>query len=247
MSALRVRAAIAAAVLSVCVATTRTHNPIARHCRWSRSVPPERRSFPRSKVGDRTRMARSSSCSATTTGTRVNRWIFRSGRTTGSSRAAPITASRPDSSPASTHGVFAIRVPKDFGNKKLTWTITVNGQTTSVAFWTNPPYWIDFFEHAASGNKPPVIKFAANGPELTGPPLGFAQTLSAAVGQPVHTEAVGIGCAGAAKRRRRGTGRAARPRQPESRAARRHRRWASDRRRRAAAAPPPPANRRTSP
>jgi hypothetical protein len=85
--------------------------------------------------------------------------------------------------PSRQHGVFAIRVPKDFGEKKLTWTITVNGQTTSVAFWTNPAYWIDFFEHAASGNKPPVIKFAANGPELTGPPLGVAQTLSVGVGQ----------------------------------------------------------------
>jgi hypothetical protein len=87
--------------------------------------------------------------------------------------------------PSRHHGVFAIRVPKDFGQNKLTWTITVNGQTSSVAFWMNPQYWIDFFEHAASGNKPPVIKFAAKGPELTGPPLGVAQTLSAAVGQPV--------------------------------------------------------------
>jgi len=87
--------------------------------------------------------------------------------------------------PSRAHGVFAIRVPKDFGSKKLTWTITANGQTTSVAFWTNPAYWVDFFEHAASGNRPPVIKFAASGPELTGPPLGFAQTLTAAVGQPL--------------------------------------------------------------
>ena len=61
------------------------------------------------------------------------------------------------------------------------------------------------------------------------------------------TEALGIGCAGAAKRRGRGTGRAARPRQPESRAARRHRRRAGDRRRGTRRAPPPPANRRTSP
>lgn len=88
--------------------------------------------------------------------------------------------------PSQHHGVFAIRVPKDFGTKKLTWTITANGQTTSVAFWTNPAYWIDFFEHAASGNKPPVIKFDVNGPELTGPPLGFAQTLTAGVGQPLQ-------------------------------------------------------------
>src|SRR5688572_4038711 len=27
------------------------------------------------------------------------------------------------------HGVFAIKVPKDFGNKRLTWTLTANGQT----------------------------------------------------------------------------------------------------------------------
>lgn len=87
--------------------------------------------------------------------------------------------------PSRQHGVFAIRVPKDFGNTKLTWTITVNGQTSTVSFWTNPPYWINFFAHAANGNQPPVIKFAPDGPELTGPPLGVAQTLSTTVGQPV--------------------------------------------------------------
>src|SRR5688572_25079783 len=34
--------------------------------------------------------------------------------------------------PSREHGVFAIRVPKDFGSKKLTWTITANGQTSAV-------------------------------------------------------------------------------------------------------------------
>jgi hypothetical protein len=29
-------------------------------------------------------------------------------------------------------GVFSVTVPKDFGNKRLTWTITANGQTTSI-------------------------------------------------------------------------------------------------------------------
>jgi hypothetical protein len=87
--------------------------------------------------------------------------------------------------PSRQHGVFAIRVPKDFGNQKLTWTITVNGQTSTVSFWTNPPYWINFFEHAASGNQPPIIKFVPDGPSMTGPPLGVAQTLSAIVGQPL--------------------------------------------------------------
>jgi hypothetical protein len=87
--------------------------------------------------------------------------------------------------PSRQHGVFAIRLPKDFGSQRLTWTLTVNGQTSTVSFWTNPPYWIDFFTHAASGNQPPIIKFAPDGAPLTGPPLGFAQTLTASVGEPV--------------------------------------------------------------
>jgi hypothetical protein len=87
--------------------------------------------------------------------------------------------------PSRHHGVFAIRLPKDFKGKNLTWTIVANGQTSSVSFWMNPPYWIDFFRNQASGNQPPVIRFSENGPTLTGPPLGFAQTLTATPGQPL--------------------------------------------------------------
>ena len=84
------------------------------------------------------------------------------------------------------YGVFAIPVPKDFGNKRLTWTIVANGHTSTVQFWTNPPYWIDFYKNLANGNETPVIKFAEAGPELTGPPRErFVQTLTAAIGQPV--------------------------------------------------------------
>ena len=68
------------------------------------------------------------------------------------------------------YGMFAITVPKDFGNKKLTWTIVANGHKTSVQFWLNPPYWIDFFKNGANGNEPPRIKFAMNGTEYIGPP-----------------------------------------------------------------------------
>jgi hypothetical protein len=87
--------------------------------------------------------------------------------------------------PSRQHGVFAIAVPKDFGTRRLTWTLTANGHTSTVSFWLNPPYWIDFFKHAANGNTPPIIRFAPDGPMLSGPPLGVAHTLSAAVGQPV--------------------------------------------------------------
>ena len=87
-------------------------------------------------------------------------------------------------------GVFAITVPKDFGTKKLTWTLNVNGHTSTVQFWLNPPYWIDFFKNGANGNEPPRLKFSGNGPELIGPPREkFVQTLSATVGQPLELTA----------------------------------------------------------
>jgi hypothetical protein len=84
------------------------------------------------------------------------------------------------------HGVFGISVPKDFGNKKLTWTIVANGHSSVVSFWTNPAYWIDFFKNPADGNEPPVIRFSPTGPTLTGPPKEPVQaSLAGTVGQSV--------------------------------------------------------------
>src|SRR5262245_62008073 len=84
------------------------------------------------------------------------------------------------------YGVFAIQVPKDFGTKKLTWTITANGQTSTVSFWLNPPYWVDFFKNTANENEPPVMKFAENGPTMTGPPRGIAANLTGSPWKPVE-------------------------------------------------------------
>jgi hypothetical protein len=84
------------------------------------------------------------------------------------------------------HGVFAIKVPKDFGNSKFTWSIKANGQTSTISFWLNPPYWVNFYKHSANQNEPPVIRFTREGgADLTGPPVDIAQTLSGAVGKPV--------------------------------------------------------------
>ncbi len=69
--------------------------------------------------------------------------------------------------------------------KKYTWTLVVNGLTSVVQFSLNPPYWIDFYKNAAKGNTPPVIKFAADGPEMSGPPTGVATSLTATVGEPL--------------------------------------------------------------
>ena len=77
------------------------------------------------------------------------------------------------------------RCPKDFGNKRLTWTLTANGQTSTVSFWLHPAYWVNFYKHPANGNEPPVIRFARDGPVMTGPSAGIVQTLSTSVGRPV--------------------------------------------------------------
>jgi hypothetical protein len=83
------------------------------------------------------------------------------------------------------YGVFSIDVPKDFGTKKLTWTLTANGQPQSIALWLNPPYVVGPFFRADNGNSPPVVKISPTGPELTGPPRVIAQTLTATGSEPV--------------------------------------------------------------
>ena len=88
-------------------------------------------------------------------------------------------------------GTIAIKVPKDFGDKKLTWTLTANGKTVSVPFGLTKGYQIEPFLDAAMGNKPPVFKFSENGEALTGPPkqLSAAPVMAGVVGQPVTISA----------------------------------------------------------
>ena len=85
-------------------------------------------------------------------------------------------------------GVFTIVVPKDFGTKKLTWTIAANGETTSIPLTLNPQYEVTPFRDIAMGNTPPTLKFAANAPIVTGPPRGIAATYTATTTQPVTIE-----------------------------------------------------------
>lgn len=81
--------------------------------------------------------------------------------------------------------VFALKVPKDFGTKKLTWTLIANGQPAVVTFYLHPDYHTNFYKEESNGNEPPQMKFGLNEPMLRGPGVGFAQTLSGTVGQPV--------------------------------------------------------------
>lgn len=84
-------------------------------------------------------------------------------------------------------GTIAIKVPKDFGDKKITWTLTANGKTVSVPFGIVKGYQIEPYLDAAMGNKPPVIRFSEKGEALTGPPkpLSAAPVVNGAVGEAV--------------------------------------------------------------
>ena len=82
-------------------------------------------------------------------------------------------------------GVFSIPVPKDFGNKKLTWTIVANGFTNTITLHTQADYVVEPFEDAANKNTPPKLKFKENGEIFTGAPKGIAEKLTATVGTPL--------------------------------------------------------------
>ena len=77
-------------------------------------------------------------------------------------------------------GVFTIIVPKDFGDKKLTWTITANGNTSAIPLDLKPLYRLDPFRDA-TGKTPPYIGFSNKGPFLNGP-RAQSESLKARVG-----------------------------------------------------------------
>jgi sugar lactone lactonase YvrE len=83
------------------------------------------------------------------------------------------------------YGVFSIKVPKDFGTKKLTWTLVANGQTNTVTLHTLPDWVLEPFEDSASKNTPPVVKFQPNGPAFAGPPSGVAAALTTTLPAPL--------------------------------------------------------------
>jgi len=72
-------------------------------------------------------------------------------------------------------GMFVVPVPKNFTPQdKYTWTLSVNGQITSIPLRLNPDYLISPFSEIAVNNTPPVIRFEQNGPALQGPGASLA-------------------------------------------------------------------------
>src|SRR5262245_32929820 len=80
-------------------------------------------------------------------------------------------------------GVVTIKVPADFGTKKLVWTINVNGLNASVPMHLDPNWFVEPFEDAASKNRPPALRFEPSGRPFLGPPEGIRAELTATVGE----------------------------------------------------------------
>src|SRR5262245_43829379 len=72
-------------------------------------------------------------------------------------------------------GMFTITVPKEFAKtQKLTWTLSVNGTSTSIPFYMHTDYNISPSKSSEEApnrdcNKPAVIKFDESGPTFVGP------------------------------------------------------------------------------
>jgi len=88
-------------------------------------------------------------------------------------------------SPGRQWGVFSIGVPKDFGTKKLTWTLVANGFTNTITLHTQADYIVEPFADAANKNTPPSIKFKPDGPAFMGAPNAIAEKYTATVGTPL--------------------------------------------------------------
>lgn len=83
-------------------------------------------------------------------------------------------------------GVFAVKVPADFGDKKVVWTVRLRGQTWAIPGRLHPNWQIDALEgEAGSGNTPPALKFDPAGPEGAGPGGITVGPMTASVGKPM--------------------------------------------------------------
>jgi len=83
-------------------------------------------------------------------------------------------------------GVFAVVVPANFGENKVTWTVKLRGKTYAISGSLHRDWEIDAVEGEASAdNTPPVITFAAGGADSQGPLGATVGPVSVAVGKPL--------------------------------------------------------------
>ena len=84
-------------------------------------------------------------------------------------------------------GAFAIRVPADFSDRDVVWTLSHAGHTYSIpGRVTSPAYELSYMP-ASAGSLPPALRFEEDGPGATGREGVYAdrQTIRAAAGLPL--------------------------------------------------------------
>ncbi len=81
-------------------------------------------------------------------------------------------------------GVFAVVVPADFGDQRLTWSLTAHGETIKIPGHLEPGWEITALHEVTSGNTPPVLRFGGPDGDPGQGPLGVHQELTATVSAP---------------------------------------------------------------
>ena len=82
-------------------------------------------------------------------------------------------------------GVFTITVPADFGDDQLTWTLVSGDETIGIPGHLRPEWEIDALTEITSGNTPPKLRLASDGPTAQGPG-GQTAELEARATEPVE-------------------------------------------------------------
>lgn len=89
-------------------------------------------------------------------------------------------------------GVFAVKIPADFGEKRVVWTLNIRGKTFAIPGSLHRDWQIDALEgEAGSDNTPPALSFDNGGPEARGP-AGVTVNRSATVGQTITLAVVAM-------------------------------------------------------
>lgn len=83
-------------------------------------------------------------------------------------------------------GVFAVKVPADFGENRVVWTVTVRGKTFAIPGSLQRDWQIDALEgEAGADNTPPEVSFDERGPVARGPAGITTEVRAATVGKPI--------------------------------------------------------------
>lgn len=84
-------------------------------------------------------------------------------------------------------GVFAVKVPENFGTGRIVWTINIRGETFAIPGSLHRDWQVDALNgEAGSDNTPPAIRFGKNATQGSGPGgIAAEKATKASVGRPV--------------------------------------------------------------